>query len=152
MSTRVEVYDATQFPSDTLLRTSTNLEPPLYQFGILLRDMTLIDYAAKHELVSAEKLLKSPIYQLSAIAMALQRLRALAKAPLSYRRASDEFGDEYSVLSLYSNYNLDNRQLVDEDEQDVIRIIKEELDIDGSPRWYWDRMNDAPDADPPSLY
>jgi hypothetical protein len=45
---------------------------------------------------------------------------------------------EYTaVVVLYTNYNMDKRQLVEEDEEDVISMVKEalELDEDVRPRW-----------------
>ncbi|KAJ7645583.1 hypothetical protein DFH06DRAFT_1476827 [Mycena polygramma] len=151
MSTTLDVYEADQFPQ-TLVRTKTNPDPTLYQFGILLLDETLKDYALDRKLVTEDYLNKSPLHSLSAISRAVRHLQAVAQARLTHTFASDDFGREYSVVSLYSNYNMDNRRLVEEDEQDVVKILQRELHVLASPKWYWDSTNDLIDADPPSIY
>ncbi|KAJ6512040.1 hypothetical protein C8R47DRAFT_1314108 [Mycena vitilis] len=150
MPAALEVYDAKQFPR-TLFRSTANLEPTLYQFGILVSDKLLIDYAVKEKLANAEEVLKRPLHGLCAISRAIERLQAVAQARLTHTRASGTFGRGNSVLALYSNYNMSRRRLVEDDEQDVIETIQQELGIKDSPRWYWDWTNDFPDADAPSL-
>ncbi|KAJ6512045.1 hypothetical protein C8R47DRAFT_1207398 [Mycena vitilis] len=145
------VYEAAQFPQ-TLVRTKTNPDPTLYQFGILLFDKTLKDYALDRKLVTEDFLKQSLLHGLAAITRAVRHLQAVAQARLTHTFASDDFGREYSVVSLYSNYNMDNRRLVKDDEQDVVEILQRELHVLTSPKWYWDPTNDLIDADPPSIY
>ncbi|VDB93358.1 unnamed protein product [Peniophora sp. CBMAI 1063] len=52
------------------------------------------------------------------------------------RALSNEF--EF-VVALYSNYDQLERQLVEEDEETCLRLIRKELGLgDQEPKWYWD--------------
>ena len=43
------------------------------------------------------------------------------------------------VVALYSNYDQFERQLVEEDEEACLRLIRAELGLgDQQPKWYWD--------------
>ncbi|KAJ7645581.1 hypothetical protein DFH06DRAFT_590016 [Mycena polygramma] len=153
MSTIIDVYDAQQFPP-TLLRTKANLEPTAYQFGFVVPNETLKAYALKRNLVLDDHF-KSPLHSLCAISRSIRHLETSTVAHcarLSHARPNDDFGRAHCVVSLYSNYNMKNRELVEEDKQDVVEIIQRELGISDAPKWYWDRRNDSPDADPPSIY
>ena len=45
------------------------------------------------------------------------------------------------VVALYSNYDQFERQLVEEDEEDCLRLIRAELALwDQQPKWYWDEI------------
>ncbi|KAJ6584779.1 hypothetical protein B0H19DRAFT_1227413, partial [Mycena capillaripes] len=101
---------------------------------MLLHTQMFKDYAAKQKLVT-EDLRQSPMYGLAATTI-----------HLTHTRPDGHFGQEYLVLCLYSNYNINRRRLVKEDERDVIEIIQRELGISESPKWYWDWMNDFPNA------
>lgn len=48
--------------------------------------------------------------------------------------------NEYEfVVALYSNYDQFEKQLVEEDEEDCLRLIRSELGLgDRQPMWYWD--------------
>ncbi|VDB93354.1 unnamed protein product [Peniophora sp. CBMAI 1063] len=45
------------------------------------------------------------------------------------------------VVALYSNYDQLERQLVEEDEEHCLRLIRKELGLgDQQPKWYWDEI------------
>ncbi|KAJ7629400.1 hypothetical protein DFH06DRAFT_1141028 [Mycena polygramma] len=145
----LETYEAEQFPP-TLLRTKTNPQPTVYQFGILLPTQTLVDYADHKNLVS-EDIRDRPMHYVCAITRTIQHLERVATARLYEARADGSFGPGHLVVTLYSNYNITRRRLVKEDEQDIVEIIQRELGTSEAPKWYWDSINGFPDADRPSL-
>ncbi|KAJ6512020.1 hypothetical protein C8R47DRAFT_1064693 [Mycena vitilis] len=135
----LELYEFDQFPT-SLFRTKSNRHPPQYQFGMLLRPEKLMEYAAHHKLVRKDYK-NSAAYGLCAMTRAIRRLEIVADTVLDHTRTDDRLGEEYIVLSLYSNYNINNRRLIKEDENDVIEIIQRELGITEPLKWYWDWKN-----------
>lgn len=52
------------------------------------------------------------------------------------------------VLAMYDNYTIDEFELETDQEEDVIRILKEEIPVfrTQNPRWFFDRMDRKNDA------
>lgn len=52
------------------------------------------------------------------------------------------------VLALYNNYTIDEFELETEQEEDVIRILKDAMPVfkTQNPRWFFDRMDRKNDA------
>jgi hypothetical protein len=44
-------------------------------------------------------------------------------------------------VSLYTNYTMRRMQLVDQEEKEVLEILREELGTDAPAMWYWDLGN-----------
>ncbi|EKM53978.1 uncharacterized protein PHACADRAFT_257514, partial [Phanerochaete carnosa HHB-10118-sp] len=102
-----------------------------FSFGITRQQ--LVDYAHRVKLLK----LDSPDWKKSAAAynVALY-LSVIAEAELDSRLIWHT-RNRYCV-SLYNNYTQYSKQLVEEDEKDVLDIIREELNIpDVAPMWYF---------------
>lgn len=56
--------------------------------------------------------------------------------------------DYQIVLVLYDSYTVDDYELETEQEEDVLRILKEEIPVfrAQNPRWFFDRMDRKNDA------
>ena len=48
--------------------------------------------------------------------------------------------DSGIILSLYTNYTMDEKMLIDEDQEDVIQMVQASLGFGASvrPKWYFD--------------
>jgi hypothetical protein len=45
------------------------------------------------------------------------------------------------AVCLYTNYTMRRMQLVEEEEKEVLEILKEELETDDPVMWFWDLDN-----------
>lgn len=135
-----------QLPS-TLRFDRENFKQPWYNgpsyrvcFGFGITRRQLVDYARRVKILKPT----SPDWKksLAAFDTALY-LSVIAEAELDMRLIWHS-KNRYCV-SLYSNYTQYSKQLVDEDEKDVLDIIREELNIPGDvpPMWYFQMDDDA---------
>jgi hypothetical protein len=111
--------------------TESNPKPPLLTYGIPVDIEKVLAYGRKHESERPNPD-KPPrrMFQMVVLSKHVQyplRLGFPAMLATEYT----------SVVVLYTNYNMDKKKLVQEDEEDVISMVKEalELDEDVRPRW-----------------
>ena len=116
-----------------------NPNPPVLNFGIPICLDSLMEYAVwAGELTPADLASDSlcPIVPYSAVEVLSEvcacKLRLVApKIPTSKCEA---------IISLYSNYDYKGKQLVEKDEQNVLDMIRAELELedDVQAAWYFD--------------
>ncbi|KAI0262092.1 hypothetical protein BC834DRAFT_1034608 [Gloeopeniophorella convolvens] len=106
-----------------------NPRPRLLQYGIPITDDHLVTYANKNNLWPKRKLSKGD-RRLFAFDNCIKHLSKRVDWLLEMRSM---------VLALYTNYEL--KQLVQEDEDDILKIIREELGVSGTPMWYYDAID-----------
>ncbi|KAF8551488.1 hypothetical protein OG21DRAFT_1512638 [Imleria badia] len=119
--------------------TAANPEPSLIHFAIPIHDVVLYQYAEKHNLnkyYPCDPDVISP----TTLLFATDRLSEEVQYELELSFPFDITADCDVVLSLYSNYTMEEKMLIDEDQEDVIQLVQEELGLDKSvrPKWYFD--------------
>jgi hypothetical protein len=128
--------------------TAANPDPPLVHFAIPVDIFDLYEYAYKHDLIEIiPHLPHVPISPASALS-ATERLSQEAQYELEFGWPFEPTADCGIILSLYDNYTMEEKLLIDEDQEDVIQIVQEELGLDKSvrPKWYFD-IHDLGDSD-----
>ncbi|KAA1470897.1 hypothetical protein DENSPDRAFT_836824 [Dentipellis sp. KUC8613] len=122
-------------------------DPPLVHFAFPIHDLKLIyDYAVKHDLVEyyPNTIFKPPPvateYTWSKV---VQRLSKQVEYELDTPMPYSPTADASMILSFYNNYDMGEKQLLDEDEEDVIALLQEELGVgpDVRPKWYFDESD-----------
>lgn len=114
--------------------TESNPNPSLLTYGIPVNVAKINAYELKHE--SERPHPTKPFHR----CFAMHILSKHVQHPLRLGFIAS-LATEYSVVVvLYTNHNMAKRQLVEEDEEDVISMVKEalELDEDVRPRWDFD--------------
>lgn len=131
------------------LSKSRAYRPPgrlFYGFGLNFQDV--IDYADKYSLIdpSVDSDGGGARY-VSARCVGLDHLRDLCR--FEDLDITLPISPEYQiVLAMYDNYTIDEFELETDQEEDVIRILKEEIPVfrTQNPRWFYDRMDGKNDA------
>lgn len=129
--------------------TTANPEPPLIHFAIPIDDAVLYQYAEKHDLnkyYPCDPDIVSP----TTLLFATDQLSEQVQYELELNFPFDITADCDVILTLYSNYTMGEKMLVDEDQEDVIQMVQEELGLDKSvwPKWYFDADDSwEPDSD-----
>lgn len=116
-----------QLPDE--MRVTDLKRPPLVHFGIPLKDVSIIGEHAKRNGRHPLRIMREVYY-----------LSRKVEYKLEFCRPFRKTADCRAVLELYSNYTMDEKKLVEEDEEDVISMVKDALQLDLSvrPRWYFD--------------
>jgi hypothetical protein len=111
--------------------TKSNPNPPTVHYGIPLEAGDLPEYAERNGREPARFMREVPI------------LSEKIYYPLGFCVPFGPTADCRYVLELYSNYTMAKKQLIEEDEEDVISMVKEELKLDPSvrPKWYFDQLD-----------
>ena len=111
--------------------TKSNPTPPTVRYGIPLDANDLSDYAERNSREPARFMREVPI------------LSEKVEYPLGLYVPFGPTADCRFVLELYSNYTMGKKQLIEQDEEDVISMVKEELKLDPSvrPKWYFDQLD-----------
>ncbi|KAI0058553.1 hypothetical protein BV25DRAFT_1919249 [Artomyces pyxidatus] len=118
------------------------LYPPELHFGLALTQDELLAYANKHGLVE-EDYPDDPLDVFSCRYPVMMCLRELTDDSTVYIAPPFVPGTVRPIMvALYSNYTRSKQKLVDEDEREVLDIIRDELNLEGQPAlWYWDAGN-----------
>jgi hypothetical protein len=115
--------------------TESNPKPPLLTYGIPAEVDKISAYGHKHESERPEP--GKPFDRWFAMLVLSKHVQYPLRLGFPAMLAT-----EYTtVVVLYTNYNMDKKKLVQEDEEDVVAMIKEalELDEDVRPRWDFER-------------
>ena len=120
--------------------SAANPDPPLVHLAIPVDIFDLYKYAEKHNLIEfIPHLPHVPISPVSALS-ATERLSEAVQYELEFGWPFGPTADCGIILSLYDNYTIEEKMLIDEDQEDVIQLVQEELGLDKSvrPKWYFD--------------
>ncbi|KAI0057679.1 hypothetical protein BV25DRAFT_1919999 [Artomyces pyxidatus] len=113
-------------------------DTPLLAFGFPRTRQQLFEYARKHDLRN-EDYPDEPVEPDVCMFPSLTRLRDEADEPyLSIMPIFSPTGLDLHLVTLYTNYTMHVLQCVPEEEEDIIRVLQNELGIDERPMWYWD--------------
>ncbi|KAF8554134.1 hypothetical protein OG21DRAFT_1497254 [Imleria badia] len=128
----------TQLP-DRYRVTVANPDPPLVHFAIPVHIVDLYKYADKHDLIEYIPRFPQVLSPVSAL-VATDRLSQEVEYELEFSWPFEHTADCGVILSLYDNYTIEEKMLIDEDQEDVIQMVQEELGLDRSvlPKWYFD--------------
>ncbi|TFY77241.1 hypothetical protein EWM64_g6774 [Hericium alpestre] len=114
--------------------------PPLIHFALPFSTDQMLDFNARHN-IPLEDGPHSKYHIL--LSIALKRcVNHLCKLCDTYRLTliiPCDVKHEWAV-ALHSNYNWYKEELVEEDEKEVVEIIKKELKIERGPKWYYDAI------------
>ena len=126
-----------------------NPKPPVLNYGIPVTSDDLFKYATWAGKVTYFKLSPdqvSPRFLWSSVEV----LSDSVIYPLILAEPYFTTPKCHFIVSLYSNYNYKEKQLVDEDEENVIDAIKGELELDSEvkPMWYFDVKDPWRPGDP----
>ncbi|KAI0262094.1 hypothetical protein BC834DRAFT_1043660 [Gloeopeniophorella convolvens] len=113
-----------------------NPRPRLLQYGIPITADHLVTYADKKKLWPMRKLSKGD-RRLFAFRNCIRHLSKRVDWLLEMRSVYTV--EHEMVIALYTNYEL--KQMVQEDEDDVLKIISEELGVSATPMWYYDAID-----------
>ncbi|KAI0321137.1 hypothetical protein OF83DRAFT_402509 [Amylostereum chailletii] len=109
---------------------------PLLHFGFIFTETQFTDCSEKNNLVEDKWTgrRRKTVALFSVVEFLCKKSRALLQYQMPLCM------DTHHMISLYSNFNIKRRQLREEDEKEVIEIIKKELCIEPSvePMWWWD--------------
>ena len=122
--------------------TADNPDPPLVHFAIPLDVVVLYEYADKHNLSRYLPYVPNVISPESAF-MATELLSQEVQCELDLCWPFAATADCGIILGLYTNYTMEEKRLIDEDQEDVIQMVQEELGLDKSirPKWYFDALD-----------
>ncbi|KAF8546049.1 hypothetical protein OG21DRAFT_1518378 [Imleria badia] len=122
--------------------TADNPDPSLVHFAIPLDIDILYEYADKHNLTEYLPRFPNVISPESAF-KATELLSQVVECELDFRWPFGATADCGIILGLYTNYTMEEKMLVDEDQEDVIQMVQEELGLDKSvrPKWYFDALD-----------
>ncbi|TFY74848.1 hypothetical protein EWM64_g9164 [Hericium alpestre] len=123
------------FPDNPYLR------PPLIYFALPFSTDQMLDFNARHNI----PLVDGPHSKYTiCLSIALKRgMNHLCKLCDTYALTliiPCDVKHEWGV-ALHSNYNWYEEELEEEDEKEVVEIIKRELKIKKGPKWYYDTMS-----------
>ncbi|KAF8431213.1 hypothetical protein L210DRAFT_3651280 [Boletus edulis BED1] len=128
----------TQLP-DRYRVTVANPNPPLVHFAFPAAISKLYKYAYKHNLLKFFANFPKMISPVSAFA-ATRHLSDEVQYELEIAWPFGQTADCGVILVLYNNYTMEEKMLINEDQEDVIEMVQEELGYDKSvrPKWYFD--------------
>ncbi|KAI0040884.1 hypothetical protein FA95DRAFT_1683550 [Auriscalpium vulgare] len=113
--------------------------PPVLLYGYSLHLEELLDLANQRNLPNAISP-GEPLTTASCTVSILRYLNGVTGAalhlgiPISERPGT-------RVVMLYSNYSMEREQYEEQDEREIIEILKGELGFKSDPVWYWDLAN-----------
>ncbi|KAI0043389.1 hypothetical protein FA95DRAFT_1563358 [Auriscalpium vulgare] len=114
-------------------------KPLLLHYGLGTSEKQLVAYARRHGLIAQEH---RSFYLAAGLGLvpALHRLKKVANARLRIQYPEDR--KHTLMISLYSNYTMDDEQYEPPHEEEVLDILRQELQIEGQPAmWFFDRRN-----------
>lgn len=128
----------TQLP-DRYRVTAANPDPPLIHFAIPVHIFDLYKYADKHGLIDYYPNFPRVPSPVSAI-VATDHLSQVVQYELEFGWPFEPTAECGIILSLYDNFTIQEKMLIDEDQEDVVQMVREELGLDKSvrPKWYFD--------------
>ncbi|KAI0054318.1 hypothetical protein BV25DRAFT_1922800, partial [Artomyces pyxidatus] len=110
--------------------TKINRNPPRLMYGFQLSREQIFAYAQSRQLPPTNPSL-GPLTAQRCLFPTLKRLRELTDEPwLCFSPSFPPGQPEMFVVTLYTNYTIDVLQCEEEDEKDIIRILRQELGID----------------------
>ncbi|GBE88057.1 hypothetical protein SCP_1202860 [Sparassis crispa] len=118
-------------------------DPPSIQYGIAVKFDKLLSYAKQKNLLEPAACKRgvalTSLSDMSIISDVIETLEVACNARLHW---SIPWVPDYNgMIALYSNYTMFWEQLEEEHEQEVIKILQEELGVTEKPMWYWDISN-----------
>ena len=119
--------------------SAENPNPPVLHFGLPVTDPILQAYAEWAGELRCLKL--NPTFvDPSFVFDAVKVLSEVCNCEFTLVDPYLKISKCHSVVSLYSNYNYKGRQLIEEDEQDVLGMMKAELELadEVQAAWYFD--------------
>ncbi|GBE88054.1 hypothetical protein SCP_1202830 [Sparassis crispa] len=125
------------------LRKDVKPKPPVLQYGIAVNFDQLRSYANEKNLLEpAARKRGVPLSSLSDMPIVYEAIHGLEVACNARLHWAIPWVPDYDgMVSLYSNYSIFWEQLEEEHEQEVIKILQEELGVTVKPMWYWDISN-----------
>ncbi|KAF8554109.1 hypothetical protein OG21DRAFT_1484899 [Imleria badia] len=133
-------------PTSYVLQASNKSSKQL-TIGQVEMESALIRPAARpHSLSPSPSVAVTPVYQVLApvsTLVATERLSQEVEYELEFGWPFGPTADCGVILSLYDNYTVEEKVLIDEDQEDVIQMVQEELGLDKSvrPKWYFDALD-----------
>ncbi|KAI0040885.1 hypothetical protein FA95DRAFT_1565995 [Auriscalpium vulgare] len=115
------------------------MRPPVLLYGYALHYTDLINFANQRNLPNIHAPGK-PFTQITCCSPILNYLNRVTRAvlhlgiPISERPGT-------RVVMLYSNYSMEREEYEEQDEREIIEILKGELGFRKDPVWYWDFIN-----------
>ncbi|KAL6298340.1 hypothetical protein BKA93DRAFT_754238 [Sparassis latifolia] len=125
------------------LRKDVKPKPPVLQYGIAVKFNQLRSYANEKNLLEpAARKRGVPLSSLSVMPIVYEAIHGLEVACNARLHWAIPWIAGYNgMVVLYSNYSIFWEQLEEEHEQEVIKILQEELGVTEKPMWYWDISN-----------
>jgi len=138
----------TQLP-DQYRVTAVNPDPPLVHFAIPIDVVVLYKYAGKHNLTEYFPHLPN-IISPKTVFVATEHLSQDVQYELDFGWPFEPTADCGVILGLYNNYTMEEKMLIDEDQEDVVQMVQEALGLDRSvrPKWYFDAHDPWEPDDP----
>ncbi|KAI0058554.1 hypothetical protein BV25DRAFT_1919250 [Artomyces pyxidatus] len=114
--------------------------PPQVHFGLVLTQQHLLDYANAHALAHTSG---KPLTTISCRLPVTLHLRSLTNDDNLYTATPYvQDGPGFIMVALYSNYSMHRHKLVEEDENEVLDILRRALKLESQPAlWHWDAGN-----------
>ncbi|KAI0040606.1 hypothetical protein FA95DRAFT_1683712 [Auriscalpium vulgare] len=127
-----------------------NPKPTLVHFAIPVDFEDLYEYAVRNNIVQRYDQCPGVIMEDYTMWYAVKHLSQTVHYKMGLREAYEHTADSSALLELYSNYSMNRKLLIPEDEDDVVRMVRELLGLDDSvrPKWYFDFNNDWEPGDP----
>jgi hypothetical protein len=128
-----------QLPAKFNCMLNPSKDVPILHFGIPVTVQKLMDYAKKHGMVDkAAKKYNIPPEKVSYQLVALNLYKRLVHKTDCHVMLTPIFSLDYELsVCLYTNYTMRRMQLVDQDEKEVLEILKEELGTAAPAVWFW---------------
>ena len=125
--------------ADEFRVTPINPEPPLVHFAFPVEIDALYAYAGGHNLMEYPPQFPH-ITSPASLLVATEHLSEEVECELDFGWPFKITADCSIILALYTNYTIDEKMLIDQDQEDAIRMVQEALRMDASvrPKWYFD--------------
>ncbi|KAG6371026.1 hypothetical protein JVT61DRAFT_10749 [Boletus reticuloceps] len=119
--------------------TKENPEPPKLYFAFPHLNKALYKYAEEYDLtryIRCDPKVPSPATLFSVAGHLSKHVDYGLNVAFPFLNTADCT----SIIVLYDNYTMNNKQLIEEDEEDVIEMVQEALGYDKlvRPKWYFD--------------
>ncbi|KAI0042485.1 hypothetical protein FA95DRAFT_1610171 [Auriscalpium vulgare] len=130
--------------------TKRNPKPTLVHFAIPVDFEVLFQYGVRNNTVRYYEQCPGVVMKGATIWSAVKHLSQTVHYKMGVREAYRHTADSSALLELYSNYSLNRKILIPEDEEDVVQMVRELLGLDDSvrPKWHFDFNNNWEPGDP----
>ncbi|KAF5383976.1 hypothetical protein D9757_006931 [Collybiopsis confluens] len=140
LPTTKELPNALKIDEDALRRYSWYRKPPLIHYGFGIDYSDIINYHEAHHLRLPSEKLSRGTFIASIENSVLRDLRYRCRFhDIDILPSSGEHTGYDLLLSLYDNHTIYEREIADEEEEDVVKMIHDELQVTKkqSLRWFY---------------